>query len=97
MTLVDIAAVAGVHPAHLAKVFRRHHGCSVGAYQRELRLEWTARERAHGDQPLATLAAPAGFADPSHFARRFRLAYGLSPREWQRESARRPGEPRSGQ
>lgn len=33
---------------------------------------------------VAAVARGCGFADPSHFARRFRAAYGLSPREWQR-------------
>jgi AraC-like DNA-binding protein len=39
------------------------------------------------NRSVAAVAHSCGFADPSHFARRFRQAYGLSPREWQRESA----------
>src|SRR5262249_30085794 len=31
-TLAAIAGSVGVHPAHLARVFRRQHGCTVGAY-----------------------------------------------------------------
>jgi AraC-like DNA-binding protein len=33
---------------------------------------------------IAAVASSWGFNDPSHFARRFRAAYGVSPREWQR-------------
>jgi AraC-like DNA-binding protein len=39
--------------------------------------------------PIAATARACGFADASHFARRFRGAYGLSPREWQQAAADR--------
>ncbi|SOE01517.1 helix-turn-helix domain-containing protein [Blastococcus haudaquaticus] len=32
---------------------------------------------------IASVAQACGFSDPSHFARRFRAAFGLSPRDWQ--------------
>ena len=32
--------------------------------------------------PLASIARHWGFTDPSSFARVFRAAYGMSPREW---------------
>ena len=38
---------------------------------------------------IAATARACGFADPSHFTRRFKDAYGLPPREWQRSSAPR--------
>ncbi|MDI9887688.1 AraC family transcriptional regulator [Streptomyces sp. HNM0645] len=34
------------------------------------------------------VAARCGFASPSHFARRFRAAYGVTPREWRTLRAR---------
>jgi AraC-like DNA-binding protein len=37
---------------------------------------------------IAATARACGFRDPSHFAHRFRAAYGLSPSDWQRLSAR---------
>jgi len=70
----------------------------------DLRLEqWIIRQRlecAHEELALATptpvsiaeVAHRWGFADASHFARRFRSLYGMSPREWQalnRPDARR--------
>ncbi|MGY1624264.1 helix-turn-helix domain-containing protein [Geodermatophilus sp. SYSU D00965] len=33
---------------------------------------------------IAATARSCGFADPSHFTRRFRAAFGTTPREWQR-------------
>jgi AraC-like DNA-binding protein len=40
-------------------------------------------------RPIAAVARACGFADPSHFARRFRAAYGMSPRDWQHLAADR--------
>ncbi|NNH75571.1 helix-turn-helix domain-containing protein [Nocardia uniformis] len=36
----------------------------------------------NGHRSIAVIAALGGFRDPSHFARRFRQAYGMTPREW---------------
>jgi AraC-like DNA-binding protein len=35
-------------------------------------------------RPIAATARSCGFADPSHFTRRFRAAFGTTPRDWQR-------------
>jgi AraC-like DNA-binding protein len=36
---------------------------------------------------IASVARACGFTDPSHFARRFRAAFGMSPRDWRHLSA----------
>jgi AraC-like DNA-binding protein len=38
---------------------------------------------------IAATALDCGFSDPSHFARRFRAAFGMSPREWQQAARSR--------
>ena len=51
------------------------------------RLEGARRELARPNRRAITIAALAhrwGFADATHFSHRFRVAYGLSPREWAR-------------
>jgi AraC-like DNA-binding protein len=55
----------------------------------EQRLEAARAELAAPSGRWRSVAATAracGFADPSHFARRFRAAYGLTPRDWQRSA-----------
>lgn len=84
LTLSWIAAVAGVHPASLARAFRRHLGCSAGALVRRRRLEFAARALAEGVEPLAAVAADAGFYDQSHFTQAFRAFAGASPAEYRR-------------
>jgi AraC-like DNA-binding protein len=54
------------------------------------RLEGARREiRTNESMPIATLARRWGFTDATHFGRRFRAVYGLSPREW-RQVHRQP-------
>jgi AraC family transcriptional regulator len=75
----DLAHEAEVHPAHLAREFRRHFRMSLGSYVRRLRLDWAARALARSDVPLAELALAAGFADQSHFTRAFKRYTGVTP------------------
>jgi len=47
------------------------------------RLEGARHDIAKGGSPgIAAVARRWGFSDATHFGRRFRAAYGLSPREW---------------
>ena len=80
----EVADAAGVHPAHLARVFRRHHRCTLGAYVRRLRVEAARRQLAEGETALADIALAAGFADQSHFSRLFRAATGVTPTHYRR-------------
>jgi AraC family transcriptional regulator len=85
--LGELARVVGVHPAHLARSFRREYGVTVGEYARARRLEWAGAQLTGGDGALAEVAAAAGFADQSHFTRAFRAWAGVTPgryRELQR-------------
>ena len=77
--LEDVARVAGVHPAHLSRLFRARHGCSVGEYIRRLRVDLAARELAASRRPIADIAAATGFADQSHFSRVFARLTGMTP------------------
>jgi AraC-like DNA-binding protein len=59
--------------------------CPLGQWILERRLE-AARDALTSprgrNQTIAAVARRWGFADATHFSRRFRLAYGMSPREW---------------
>lgn len=91
-----LATQAGVHPAHLARVFRVHERCSVGEYLRRCRIEWAASELLTSDLSVATIAHATGFYDQSHFCRTFRRVVGTTPSRYRRSdrAARdcRPGE-----
>ena len=80
----DVASAVGVHPAHLARVFRHHFKLSIGSYVRRLRLDWAARELVWSDVSLTAVALAAGFADQSHFTRFFKRHTGLTPNAYRR-------------
>jgi AraC family transcriptional regulator len=84
VTLSALASAVGLHPVYVARAFRARYGCAVGEYARRLRIGRAARELADGTQPLAVIAAQAGFADQSHFSRVFRRHTGLSPSAYRR-------------
>ena len=80
--LDDAASIAGVHPVHLARVFRREHGCSIGEFIRRARIDAARSELADGHASIAEIALGLGFADQSHFHRTFKRVTGLTPREF---------------
>jgi AraC family transcriptional regulator len=91
LSLVDVAAVAGVHPIHLATTFRRCYGTTVGAYVRAVRIERARQALQTSAHSIAEIALACGFADQSHFSRVFRDATGTTPGRYRRTS--RPAEP----
>lgn len=85
--VAELAAEAGVHPAHLARIFRRHHGCTVGTYVRRLRLEAARAALLDGDRTISAIALSNGFSDQAHFTRRFKEMMGVPPGEYRRLAA----------
>ncbi len=86
LRLGDIATAVGVHPVHLARVFRLSYGMPVGSYARGLRLTWAAgRLRDSGDS-IAQIALEAGFFDQSHFTRAFKQHFGRTPLAYRRDA-----------
>jgi AraC family transcriptional regulator len=86
LRLPEVAREAGVHPVHLTRVFRAHHGVSLGAYVRGLRLDWAATRLAGSRSTLGDIALEAGFADQSHFTRMFKRHTGSTPGQFRRRS-----------
>jgi len=77
--VADVAEVAGVHPAHLAAVFRRVHRMPLASYMRRLRVDWSADRLLTSSDPISIIAASAGFADQAHLTRSFRRVTGTTP------------------
>lgn len=82
--IADVAEAAGVHPSHLASVFKDVYGVSLGTYLRRLRVEWVADRLLESDVPLATLAYRAGYADQAHLTRAFKRRTGWTPAAFRR-------------
>ena len=87
--LDELAKVVGVHPTHLARVFRKFERCTVGDYVREVRIEYARQRMLLSDDPLVEIALAAGFADQTHFTRTFKRLTGMTPTEFRRMFAAR--------
>lgn len=79
LTTGDLAAEAGVHPVHLAAVFRQFHHQTIGEYQQQLRVQFAARQLGNRELPLTEIAQAAGFSDQSHLTRIFKRFSGTTP------------------
>lgn len=86
ITLSQVAAASGVHPATVALAFRRHLGKSVGEYVTDLRVAHARDEIESTRRPVAEIAQESGFYDESHMGRVFRRRFGVSPGTLRRRS-----------
>jgi AraC family transcriptional regulator len=86
LVLAEVAAVAGVHPGHLSRTFKRHQGVGVADYVRRLRVEYACRELTGSARPIALIAQDAGFADQAHLSHVFQSVVGTSPARFRTRS-----------
>jgi AraC-like DNA-binding protein len=92
LTPEAIAAAHHISVRHLYKTFAGA-GLRLEQWLIALRLEGARHDLARSDRRHRTIAAVAHhwcFPNTSHFTRRFRAAYGMSPREWQALHGERP-------
>src|SRR6185503_8576742 len=77
--LSEAARFVGVHPMHLARLFRERLGYSMGEYVRRCRIAW-ARDLLQREQyTIGEIGARVGFADHAHFCRTFLRITGCTP------------------
>jgi AraC-like DNA-binding protein len=85
---------AAIAAAHNISVRYLYQLCAGAGFSLE---QWIIAERlagAHRDlarpaarlRPIGAVARAWGFRDPTHFARRFKAAYGVPPQQWRREN-----------
>ncbi|MGE3180632.1 MAG: helix-turn-helix domain-containing protein [Phycisphaerae bacterium] len=79
VTVADLAARVDVHPVHLARTFRRFHGCSVVQYIHRVRIQTATRLLRDRALTLADIAARVGCCDQAHLCRLFAARIGISP------------------
>lgn len=82
LALSDVARALAVTPGHLTEVVRRQTGRPLGAWILERRLSEARLLLADTGDPLALIAAGAGFNDLGQFTRAFRHRHGLPPGAW---------------
>ena len=79
LPLGRLAAIGGVGPRQLNRLFRGKLGRSTMAFYRDIRLG-KARSLLNGSTlPITEIALATGFASPAHFAAAYKARYGKTP------------------
>jgi AraC-like DNA-binding protein len=81
LSLSDLAAPAGVSPAHLTRLFRAELGVTATDYLRRCRLERALHLLTRSALPVKEVACEVGIPDLHAFNKAVRRGYGISPRE----------------
>jgi AraC family transcriptional regulator len=85
LSLLTLAAEAGMSPARFARGFRQAMGHSVHQYLLKRRLEWAAALLGGAEQPIAEVALATGFCSQSHLTTAFQHLYHTTPAAYRRE------------
>ncbi|WP_328467818.1 helix-turn-helix domain-containing protein [Actinoplanes sp. NBC_00393] len=89
LTPAQIAAAHNISLRHLYQICARAD-LSLEQWIIAERLQGARQElvrRASAHRSIAAIARGWGFRDPTHFTRRFKDRYGVSPSQWRRQSA----------
>lgn len=77
-TQAGVAALCGVEPSYLCRLYRRFAVESPYQHLRRLRLHH-ALSRLQAGTPVGVVAGEVGFSDAAHFSRAFTQCFGLPP------------------
>lgn len=79
LTLVELAAVAGLSEFHFARMFR--HSVNMAPHQYVMQRRMVRAEALVANSPLSLteIALCCGFSSSSHFSNRFKAALGCTP------------------
>jgi len=88
ISLRELAGAASLSRFHFGRVFKRHIGVSPARYVERARIAQAKLLIVSAELSLAAIAQAVGFADQSHFTRRFRAHEKCTPAQFAREYAK---------
>ncbi|WP_420997393.1 helix-turn-helix domain-containing protein [Cupriavidus sp. 30B13] len=87
--LAELADLVQVSRFHFTRLFKRSTGMTAISFVEQCRIRRAQALILETDVPLTEVALMAGFADQSHFTRRFHRHIGCTPAAFAREHGRR--------
>jgi AraC-like DNA-binding protein len=84
LAMKDMAAMAGLSPAHFNRLFKALLKMTPTEYLLSLRIHAAQRLLTQSTTNIVEVAMKTGFFDQSHFTKKFRGATGVTPREFVR-------------
>ena len=88
LKLAEISRQSKISRRHVERLFDHHMGRSPARYYLDVRLERARQLLRHSNLPIVEVAIASGFVSASHFSKRYRERYSISP-----QADRREGEP----
>ncbi len=82
----EAAEILNVSQEHLTRCFSKTYGCTPKERLEQLNLRLACRRISEEQNSIGEIAAELGYTSSSHFARRFKLQYGITPGEWRRKA-----------
>ncbi len=90
LMLEDMARFSAVSPEHFSRLFKRETGFGFREYLNLLRLQRAEQLlKQQRDISVAQVAADCGFGDSNYFCVKFKKMYGISPKQFQLQSAKK--------
>jgi AraC family transcriptional regulator len=89
IALAELAAVVNLSRFHFSRLFKRSTGTTAVRYVEQCRIRRAQTLISETDLSLSDIALLTGFADQSHFTRRFHRHVGCTPAVFARERGRR--------
>ncbi len=84
LTVEETATAVFCSRSKLSTVFREELGQSVSAYIEELLMSEAQTMLLYSDASVGEISERLGYCDQFYFSRRFKLRFGVSPREYRR-------------
>lgn len=78
----EIGAIFGYHPFYVSRVLKERKGMTLRQYIIAYRLKQAKRLLQLSDKSAAEISEECGFTDPSYFAKSFKTAFGMTPKEY---------------
>ena len=81
----ELGAIFGYHPFYISRVLKERKGITLRQYIISYRLKAAKRMLELTDKSAAEIADETGFTDASYFAKSFKSAFGLTPKEYRNQ------------
>lgn len=86
----DAARICNLSYNYFCSLFKQAYSISFSSYLESLRLTEAKRLLIASEMSITEIAMSAGFANASHFIRRFKATYGITPRAFRANSVGYP-------
>jgi AraC-like DNA-binding protein len=86
LSVAAAARLVQLNTAHFMKVFKQVAGMTLVSYLNHVRLSNAARLLCETERSIADIATTVGFSDQSYFDKRFKRAFGCTPKEFRADA-----------